>query len=606
MLILLTLFTTGNVMAQIAPRERSLPPSLQRELKLRQGKTPRIVSFTDTVKAQTLISRSIRDSSARELDSTNVGDSAVVVIDSSVSLSRKELLDSMLAELPEYEITPSGGRFKYPPEILVETAKKTVPFDTTIYSHIEPVSRELLPYFDALPLPLPIAPRETKRFVIDAGVGVPSVPSVGVEWMFVSSDKTLATLFGNYLNRVGEVGVLKSHIHVGVEANTLFANDNVTILPHLSGKIQTGSTRRLLITPNDSSSRAVANTNAEITFSVGDTKQLRLESMAHVNLFHEEAFGGVSEPSGKLGFSLIKDIDSTASRFVCNALYQGAGSISDTAASLSLWRADIAYHHFNIAPFEWSIGAKVSGGSDASDSQTSFLPIAEITFRPNDELSFGAAFAPQEQLMTLSSLLKRNLFYALPLNNKLTNDPRRITTDNINVAAFASYFLSSDENIRGEVRFITRKNEVIFDKTIDSATKRTLFVTSAHDTRRIEAEIGARLLFFGSDQLAATLHFTSATSSHNNKALLYEPIFRVEASWAFHSVLEKLVPRLELVSIARKDRSLAFINAELHYPLTRFAKIKLRAENLFGGAGDFWDGYNEYPRSILISIRAGF
>src|SRR5258706_16454140 len=98
MLILLVLFSVSDAMTQTSPRP--LPPSLQRELRLRQTRTARIVSYTDTIKAQTLISRSIRDSSSEELDSNMVGDSAVVVIDSSVSLSRKELLDSMLAELP--------------------------------------------------------------------------------------------------------------------------------------------------------------------------------------------------------------------------------------------------------------------------------------------------------------------------------------------------------------------------------------------------------------------------------------------------------------------------------------------------------------------------
>ncbi len=608
MLTFFLLLFAGNLFAQTAPpRERALPPSLQRELKLRGGKAPRIVSFTDTVKAQTRISQSIRDTSMQELDSTKVQDSAVVMIDSSVSLSHKELLDSMLAELPEYETTPNGGRFKYPPDILVETQRKTVLFDTTIYSHIEPVSRELLPYFDVLPLPLPITPRETKRFFIDAGVGAPSAPSVRAEWMPISSDKISITVFGNYLNRIGDASALKSLIRVGAKGNILFPSDDIvsSILPHLSFNATSASISRLFITRTDSSSRSRASNDIALQFTVGESKQLRLESKADVNIFHDEAGTPHSEQCGAVGLRFIKDVSDSSKRVEFGLSLKGAGAFNDSSSSLSLWRIDALYHYNDIAPFEWALGAKVAGAADISSSRTSILPIAKLIFRPTDEFTIGAAFAPEENINTLSSLSHTNLFYAFQ-RTSVQHDPRFVSTDELNIQAFTSYFLSLSDKIRGEVRFITRKNEVIFDKITDSLTGRSLFITHPSDTRRIEAELGANLLFFAHDELSATLHFTSATDATNDKALQYEPTFRTEASWTFRSLSEKLLPRLEFVSIGRKDRSLTFINAELHYPLASNAAITLRAENIFGSAGDFWDGYNEYPRSVLLSVRATF
>jgi hypothetical protein len=445
-------------------------------------------------------------------------------------------------------------------------------------------------------LPLPIAPRETKRFVIDAGIGAPTAPSLSIEWNPFPRGEYPLTIFGGFVNHVGGISAVKYHYHFGSEWIVALPEHqlNSSIFENFE------ATNRLL---HDSSFHTVTNMSGHASYFLGDTKALRFEGIAHLNFF-SEAVSNSPENSVKVLFSFIKDIDSTSSRFQGDISFHGAGSVNDGTSFIPLWRVDALYHHFNVAPFEWTIGAKVSGASDVSGSRTSFLPTASLTFRPTDELSFGAEFAPKEQLVTLSALSKRNLFYAFGSFDK--NDPRRVTTDNINAAAFASYFLSSDEYIRGEVRFITRKNEVIFDKRIDSSTKRAIFDVSVADTRRLEAEVGAKLLFFHSDELAATLHFTSATATETDKALPYEPILRAEASWAFHSISEKLVPRIEFVSISRKDRSLAFINAELHYPLTRFAEIKLRAENIFGSVGDFWDGYNEYPRSILVSIRAAF
>jgi len=91
-----------------------------RELRLRKGIAPRVVSFADTIKAKSILSRSFRDSVGRELDSAKVSDSVLVMIDSAVSLSQKELLDSMLAELPGFQKTPNGRYFCYPSPVLVE------------------------------------------------------------------------------------------------------------------------------------------------------------------------------------------------------------------------------------------------------------------------------------------------------------------------------------------------------------------------------------------------------------------------------------------------------------------------------------------------------
>lgn len=71
-------------------------------------------------------------------------------------------------------------------------------------------------------------------------------------------------------------------------------------------------------------------------------------------------------------------------------------------------------------------------------------------------------------------------------------------------------------------------------------------------------------------------------------------------------ISEKLAPKLEFIYTARADKSLAFINAEAHYPLSDVSSLHLRLENILGSPSDFWTGYTEYPRAIKVSIKAAF
>src|SRR5207302_2130159 len=129
-------------------------------------------------------------------DSLNTRDTAIIVIDSSVSLTDKEWLDSMLAQLPEYEKTPEGVRFHYPADILIETNRKVVPPDTTLPSRMDPVTKEDLPIYGEMPMPRPFRQIPLPRTSIELGAGSPYIPRAEIQSMVLSNEKTAIELHG--------------------------------------------------------------------------------------------------------------------------------------------------------------------------------------------------------------------------------------------------------------------------------------------------------------------------------------------------------------------------------------------------------------------------
>ncbi|HET6510816.1 MAG TPA: hypothetical protein VFH43_01390, partial [Candidatus Kapabacteria bacterium] len=108
-------------------RGRPLPPSMQSEMRqLRAKQGSRAIIFRDTVRASQLARAAFNDTTSEFDTSAVYVDSALSVIDSGVSLTHKEWLDSLLVEIPEMSRFSDRIDFNYPQSIQTEPLKKDV------------------------------------------------------------------------------------------------------------------------------------------------------------------------------------------------------------------------------------------------------------------------------------------------------------------------------------------------------------------------------------------------------------------------------------------------------------------------------------------------
>lgn len=596
---------------------RRLPPSLERELKLHKGGKARIIGFTDTLKAQTLIAKSIRDSSVAELDSTSVSDSAIVVMDSSVSLSDKEWLDSMLAELPEYRMTPEGIRFQYPPEILIETTRKTVPFDSTLPSRMDPVSKEDLPLYDALPMPKPLSLIAPPRTLIELGVGFPYLPRAELHSLIISNDRTSLLLNGKYFLTGADKPAIKQYWKLAASGKFVFPSADIPVgeqAPQLNVDLSTGANKRKFFSSIDSVEHTLSGTNINADFTIGSPTQLKLNSHAMLSLLSDDIGSGTSERQQGITLSLLKNISNSSYRLQFNFRYQAAGTIGSafTAVNPSLIEPQLLLQQTAENPIQWKIGISYLNGSDAGGNTSSFSPI--ISFRSHLTSSFemGASFEPKHIFTGLCELLVTNLFYspvallsAISTDSPFRSDARRIVTEPIHLSAFVNYFLSVADELHAEVRYIERNNESVFVSHTDTKGH-VIFDATPENTRHLEVEASGNVLFFAKDKFTASFLFRPATVKGKETALQFEPNLQLFAKYEFADLSEKFIPSIDFQYLSRSNKSLSFLNLAARYEISKEFQLKLRAENILGNAGDFWTSYNEYPRSVWVSAQYVF
>ena len=596
---------------------RRLPPSLERELKLRKGGKARIIGFTDTLKAQTLIAKSIRDSSVAELDSNSVSDSAIVVMDSSVSLTDKEWLDSMLAELPEYRMTPEGIRFQYPPEILIETTRKTVPFDSTLPSRMDPVSKEDLPLYDASPMPKPLSLITPPRTSVELGIGAPYLPRIDIHSLVISNERTSFSLGGKYFMTGADAPATKQFWKLGANGSFVFPSAEIPIgeqVPQLDIGFLTGANKRLLVSSLDSANHNLSNTSINAGFTVGSPSQLKLRSHAMLSLVSDDIGGGNSERQQGVDLSLLKDITNSSFRLQFNFRYQGAGSIGSTFAATApgFIEPQLLLEQKENDPLQWRAGISYLSGSDAGGSSSLFLPIISFRTHLTHSLEVGAGFEPKHTLIGLRELLATNLFYSpaaiassVSKDSLFKGDARRIVSEPIQFNAFANYFLSVADELHAELRYIERRSEPVFAEHIDTKGH-VIFDATPGNTRRLEFEAGGSVLLFAKDKFTTSLLFRSASVKGKETAIAFEPNLQIQAIYEFAGLSEKFIPSVDFQYLSRSNKSLSFLNLAARYEINEKFHLKFKAENIFGSAGDFWTSYNEYPRSVLLSAQYAF
>jgi len=612
--LLISITLSSEAFTQTSPQFRRLPPSLERELKLRKGGKARIIGFVDTLKAQSLIAQSIRDSSAEELDSMSVRDTAIIMIDSSVSLTDKEWLDSMLAELPEYRMTPAGIRFQYPAEILVETKRKVVPQDTTLPSRMDPVTKEDLPLYDESPMPRPLTQMSIPNTSIELGAGAPYIPRVDIRSLVLSNEKSALELNGKYRMTTAVEPAMKQYWKIGAGGNFLFPNAFPLVgeqVPELDIRASTGASKRLVISQFDSGQHTLSQTNFGAEFTIGSPSQLKLRSRAELSILGDDAGSNISEDQGRAELSLLKDI-SDSYRLGLDLKYSGVSTIHSKLETsiLSLVDTRFLLEEKGSNNFRWQAGISYVNGNDATGSTSLFSPIIGLKLRLSSAIEIGAAFEPAPKLIGLRELTNQNIFYspviaAFPNDALFPDDQRRIVTEPVHINVFANYFLSLEDELHAAFRFIRRNDEPIFRSDTDKKSH-PVFIADPANTARVEFEAGGNLLLFGKDKLRASLLFRSAYNWENLQALPFEPTAQIQAAYQFGNISEKFTPTIEFIHLERVAHTFTFINLEARYEFSPKFQLKFRAENIFGNAGDFWTGYDEYPRSAWVSVQYSF
>ena len=198
--------------------QRPLPPSILAEL--RRSQKDRTLVYQDTLHAADLEREHFNDSESREYT-----DSAITMIDTGVSLSHKEWLDSELIEIPELARFGERVHYNYPPSLVMETDLRSVPFDSTLTEQMNPVTRENLPYFDQSPIPMPMQPLERSESFLEAGGGNVALPRVAGWFAQTLSDRSSMNLSGAYQSLDASQSAIHSFGNFLATLNTQLGED---------------------------------------------------------------------------------------------------------------------------------------------------------------------------------------------------------------------------------------------------------------------------------------------------------------------------------------------------------------------------------------------
>lgn len=580
LLLLLVLLTPIAAVAQTAS-QRPLPPSMLAEL--RRAQKARTLVFRDTVRASDIQRAHINDSLER-----TYSDSAIAMMDTAVSLSHKEWLDSEIVEIPELMRLGSHVHFNYPASIMTESELAAVPFDSTIIAHMNPVTREFLPFFDQSPIPIPLAAPRNDEAYIELGGGNEYLPLLHGFAEHSFSDRT--DIEGHAAFESHTSSAVRSFLDLGANFHASLGADPAT-QPMYSSELlaNLGYTTKSVQLRMDSLGLTTElhrigsfNTGVALT---GDASEA----------FHysgEASLTTWSEDLPKTPSTSALHAAATIEPEITNGLVLKAGGSYDQeslniAQSNSANRLSLAIGNRAGAGFNWDAGAAMLGGSTGNSS---FLPVAHVRIALNPRWNIGAAFDPRVTLSTMQSLTTTDPFY------RDTNG-RAIARDRSNLAGFMDYTLSPDDQLHLEARFVAHDSEAVFL----SPTR-----VSLNATRRAQLVASGNFLFLTKDIVTAALTVQSATYSDSGVRMQFEPVVRFEAAYRLNSVSDVIRPIVEIQSLTLPDRSLGMINFELDVKFSSALGAKLRIENLLGGASDLWPGYEEYPRSIAASVKYSF
>lgn len=616
-ILIATFGSVSNGFAQESTTLR-LPPSLERELRLKGATVPRVVRFSDTVKADKLIAKSLRDTTGRELDSSMVHDSAIVVLDSAVSLSHKEWLDSMIAELPETERTSEGLRFHYPDRMMVTTARRQVPFDTTLPMQMDPVSKEDMPLFEELGMPKPITAGVPPKYRLRIGIGTPYAPSIDASAQLINSGRTLLDAEGSFVNRVSAVSPFSNEWSLGLHGVATFASDRLALgdpVPMVSAALGARSLSRDLINDSGRSTSSLMRTGLDGEFAFGTLGLLRARGGVRLHFFTDNVGTGLTERSGGFDLTLEHQPTDSSNRFALRLKHDGASAPPSTLGGGSAVGTLQALGTISSIPhstIDWRLGLSVVSAADVVANTVYVFPSIRLGKRLSNDLDLFIGFGQEGNTNSFDDLSSENPFYA-PLQSAhdtgfrsiLLRDMRRATITKYQATLGANYVLSSADYLHITVEFGKRHNEVAFFQALDSGRITRYFARSLN-TNFFSATATGSMQFFRADRLRFSATFGSTSDATSDKQLPFVPIVNAKAEYLFGSILDRLVPSLGVDVLSRSDANFMFLNIAAQYQFSARWRSEIRLENVFDNDGAYWAPYDEHARRVGVSLIGTF
>jgi len=623
-LLLILILSSASYAQQIAPvashdstfQRRPLPPSMLEEL--RRNQKARTIVFQDTLRSDDLTKMHFNDSAER-----TYSDSAISLYDTAVSLPHQEWLDSELFEIPELARFGSHVHFNYPPEIMTETYQQAVEFDSTLLKRMNPVTREHLPFFDQSPMPMPLEwPKKNESF-IQAGAGNVDLPQLEGWFSKSLSDRITVDGFGDYKSLSSSASAIHEYANI-------LANFNAQL--GVDPSIQAFHSQELNVSAGYNSKSVAQGNNTEIDKTItqyggsaaysGDaTEKFHYSASIAEHEFSDNANDGnesnlAAMLSARYSFDNYRIIGECGyTRASLNLDTTGTGNFFGTSSSILPISSEYAKVLFGeqMKNVEWFGGVEYLGGDGSGAvSYSSVMPIVRVHVELDKNWSIGGNFEPQVRLASLHEITNQNPFYSTGaiLTEKQRGislqpaiDARSVMMDKVNLAAYAQYFVSNDDEIRFEARYIERSRDVVFNTAI--ADSQTVFTAIPEDTRTISAIASGNFLFFAKDMLSASIEYASVTTSDGN-AVPFVPNFKLNATYSLNSLWDNIRPSITFRLLSRPDETFSFMDANVNVKITHSLDAILSAENILGSASDFWPGYPECPRSIIASLKYSF
>lgn len=600
-------------------RGRPLPPSLQSEMRqLRAKQGSRAIVFRDTVRASQLARRAFNDSTADFDTSAVFLDSALSVVDSGVSLTHKEWLDSLLVEIPEMSRSSDRVDFNYPLSIQTEPLKKEVPITSVDANQINPIPKENLPYFDQSPIPWTLQQGKKTSGYLTAGGGNLHLPLIKLGLAHTLSDRLAFDLNGSFQN-LGDASAVRSHYGATALVTAELGMESA-VEPYRATAFEvslnaSGKTTELLQRADSVGEHQLRNILFGLRLNGNVAKPLYYDLSGSYGNFSE--LGPTKESEGRYSILLRSVLDpGTDFRVQGDLSFDGAGKLGVAAPSQPLSSTSIRVlgGQRDLGKLEWSGGLRFVAAQDAAGSRARLLPQGFIRLSLNPRWEIGGSYEPTAMVASNFALTSVNPFYSrsldlqlrgqLPFGLDTIRDMRRVVLDRINVGGFMNYMLSVDDQIRTEIRYIERDDEPVFVNVLSADS--AIFSTYSARTRRLVVSSSANFLLFKRDVVTAGVEFRSATDRDNDVALAYEPTLKFTGAYSFNSIAPYLRPIAEFHYLSREDHAMAFIDLGSEILLGEKISAKIRIENLLNSQGDFWTGYNEYPRAILGSLTYKF
>ena len=604
--------TRAKTPAAPTQANHKLPPSILAEL--RRSERGRAFIYHDTLRANDIAREHLNDSVERQYS-----DSAHAIVDTAVSLSHKEWLDSELVEIPELSRFGNKVHFEYPSSIMTETDLTAVPFDSTLLSGMNPVTRENLPYFDQSPIPMPLPPPSPMEAFVQVGGGNVYQPMASAWFERALNDRTSINATVDYRNLSGTPihsffsGAANVVADLGADpAEDKYSSSDLTV--------GLSFIRKSLLSAWESNfepimfDQTISLFNAEASFAADASSRLHLEASVEEHEWAEEhGTDKVSESSQNISLSLRDDPENTEVRVIGTGSYSVASNASGSTSTGNAAFVNLLIGQPMSDGIEWYLGATLLEGDNFGISLSELRPLVRFRLALNSNWSIGVHSDPQIGLTTYRSLTETNPFAAMYHLHfpDADYDPRGPVMDQINACAFVNYYFSPDNNVEIEGRFITRTHEPVFVAELSTdSVHNEFFVDSHNDLRHIEVSASGNFTPFARDALSASISLMKVdilTTSNIGGEQPFEPTMKADIAYHVNSISSVFFPSVEYRYIARgPDFSTNLLNAEVRIALGQQLSLLLRAENIAGSPSDFWTSYPEYPRSFWASVRYSF